>query len=67
MKKETLFQRIISWAYMKYVLMPEVEDGGAVLITVLDKKGEITPPKEWEQNTRNVSQAMYEKRFDTEQ
>ena len=53
MKKETLLQRLISWAYVKYVLLPELDDGGSVLITMIEPEIE-----KWE-----IKQAMYEKKF----
>ena len=67
--KETRLQKIISWFYVRYVLMPKVRQGYSVKISILndEESEEYLDKKEWAQNTRNARQAMYEKMFDTEQ
>ena len=67
--KETRLQKIISWFYVRYVLIPKVRQGYAVKISILndEEAEEYLDKQEWAQNTRNARQAMYEKMFDTEQ
>lgn len=69
MVKETLLQRIISWVYVRYVLMPKIRQGYSVKIDIMnDEQAEsYLVRKDWEQNTENARQAMYEKMFEKEQ
>ena len=67
--KETRFQKILSWLYVRYVLIPKVRQGYAVKISILnDEEAEAyLNAQEWKQNTENARQAMYEKMFEKEQ
>ena len=55
--------------YVKYVAQPAIKDGSTIKLSVMTEKEteDFLAKNEWDQNTRNVRKAMYEKMFDTEQ
>ena len=67
--KETLWQKIVSWAYVKWVLLPKVREGYCVQISLLsnEEADAYLDKGEWKQNKENAELAMYEKMFEKEQ
>ncbi len=67
--KETRLQKIISWLYVRYVLMPKVRQGYNIKISILnDEEAEAyLNAEEWKQNTENAEMAMFQKMFEKEQ
>jgi len=68
-KEETYLQKIISWLYVHYVLMPKVREDYSVQINIMndEEASSYLDNKDWAQNTANARQAMYEKMFEPEQ